>query len=336
MKKILIAGAALTLILTGCSLSELRKTDSVKLTPVQAKTLATTFINDNLMQPGTVATVDQPVLENGLYKVTVKLPGGRSVDAFMTIDGKQFFPQAIDMQKVAETASTTKSNTPTATTDGQAAASNTVKKSAKPVVEAFIMSYCPYGTQIEKGLIPAVKALGNKIDFKIRFVSYAMHGEKEVKENLLQYCIQSVQTAKYLDYLGCFLKDSTQSDACLTSTGIDKAKVDACVAASDKKFDITKNLNDKSTWQGQFPPFNTDKALNEKYGVQGSPTLVINGAQSESGRDSASLLKAMCDAMTKPGKECSVKLSSASPAAGFGSGTDTSGAAAGGCATPTN
>jgi hypothetical protein len=329
MKKILMTGVALSLILTGCSLSSLKKADSKKLNPEQAKTLATDFINKNLMQPGTEATVETPVLEGGLYKVKVGLPGGRSVDAYMTIDGKQFFPQAISMVDFGKDKAAPADEK---ASEDKPAASKPVTKSAKPKVEAFVMSYCPYGTQIEKGLIPAVKALGNAVDFKIKFVSYAMHGEKEVTENLLQYCIQKDDGAKYLDYLSCFLKDSSKTKECLKSAKVNEAKVNACVAATDKKFDITKNLNDKATWQGQFPPFNTDKDLNEKYGVQGSPTLVINGGQSEAGRDSASLLKAMCDAMDKPVKACSTKLSSASPAPGFGEGTDNSGGSgAAGC-----
>lgn len=328
-----MTGVVLSFILTGCSLGDLRKDSASvgkKLSVAQAKEVSTKFINENLMQPGSEAVVETPVIENGLYKVKVSLPGGRSVDAYMTMDGSQFFPQAIDMAKFADE-NAAKTNPEGDKATGDKAPTTKVIKADKPKVEAFVMSYCPYGTQIEKGLIPAVEALGSKVDFKIRFVNYAMHGEKEVKENLLQYCIQSVDNTKFFPYLKCFLKAS-DSASCLASTKVNTAKVDACVKTSDAKFNVTKNLNDKSTWKGQFPSFDTDKAENEKYSVQGSPTLIINGAQSEAGRDSASLLKAICDATNKPGKECQAKLSSAAPAPGFGEGTDTSGgSAAAGC-----
>jgi len=49
------------------------------------------------------------------------------------------------------------------------------------------MSYCPYGTQIEKGILPVINALGNKIKFSLKFVDYAMHGKKEIDENSRQY-----------------------------------------------------------------------------------------------------------------------------------------------------
>jgi hypothetical protein len=319
MKKILMTGIALSIVLTGCSLGSLKKADNQKLTADVAKEKALAFINENLMQPGSEATIDQPVIENGLYKIKVNLPGERSVDAYMTIDGKQFFPQAINMEEFAKQGEETGTE--------QEQADKPVTKSDKPKVEAFVMSHCPYGTQIEKGLLPAVKALGDAVDFKIKFVDYAMHDKKELDEQLAQYCIQSEQNGKFFAYLECFLKDG-QSAACLKSTKVDEGKLKKCVEATDKKYDITKNYNDKSTWKGQFPPFNIDKELNTKYGVQGSPSLVINGTQVNSGRDAASLLKVMCDAMNKPAKGCSEKLSSATPSAGFGEGTDNSGAAA--------
>ncbi len=45
------------------------------------------------------------------------------------------------------------------------------------------MSYCPYGTQAEKGILPVVALLGDKIDFKLRTVHYVLHGDKEDLEN---------------------------------------------------------------------------------------------------------------------------------------------------------
>ena len=73
---------------------------------------------------------------------------------------------------------------------------------------------------------------------------------------------------------------------------------------------------------------------NKQYDVQGSPTLIINGLQVESSRDSASLLKTICGAFNTEPEVCNTaKLSSASPSAGFGDGTDTSGAGTADCAT---
>jgi predicted heme/steroid binding protein len=65
-----------------------------------------------------------------------------------------------------------------------------IPKSDKPIVELFVMSYCPYGTQAEKGIIPVYELLGSKIDSSIKFVHYILHGEKETQENYRQICIR--------------------------------------------------------------------------------------------------------------------------------------------------
>ena len=190
-------------------------------------------------------------------------------------------------------------------------------KKDKPEVELFVMSHCPYGTQIEKGMLPVARLLGDKIDFNIRFCSYAMHGEKELDEQTLQYCIQKEYNDKYLDYLACFLKDD-KTDECLKEVELD-GKLDECIAETDAEFKITEKFNDKSTWSGgRFPLFDIDKELNEKYGVRGSPNLVINGVTAKSGRDPASLLDAICTGFNVKPAECNEELSSANPSAGFG------------------
>jgi hypothetical protein len=205
-----------------------------------------------------------------------------------------------------------------AQTEDQGTATPVVTKSDKPVVELFVMSHCPYGTQIEKGLIPVMTLLGDKIDANIRFVYYSMHGEKEVNEELNQYCIQKEQKAKYLAYLTCFLGEGNGAD-CLTQINVDQKKMNSCVSATDKKFNVLKKFADKNTWlSGKYPLFDVEKDLNEKYGVGGSPTLIINGTEAQVGRDSASLLNAVCAGFNNPPEECATQLSSESPSSGFG------------------
>jgi hypothetical protein len=273
---------------------------------VKASTIA--YLNNLLGSRGQTATVDSITDKGDLYQMKLNI-GGQTFDSYVTKDGRLLFPQALDL--------TQKANAGTAAS-AQAPQQTDVPKTAKPTVELFVMSYCPFGTQAEKGMLPAVRALGDKIDFKVRFVYYAMHGKKEVDENLRQYCIREEQPDKYDAYLACFL-NASDSPGCLASTGVDTKKLDACVAASDTKFDVTKNWNDQSSWlSGQFPLFNTDKDLNTKYSVGGSPTLIINGVQSNAGRDSASYLSAICNAFTDKPSECNTQLSAVSPGPGFG------------------
>ncbi|MBI2124670.1 thioredoxin domain-containing protein, partial [Candidatus Pacearchaeota archaeon] len=188
----------------------------------------------------------------------------------------------------------------TATGDATSQASSSQAiKSAKPKVELFVMTYCPYGTQAEKGLIPALNLLGDKIDAKIRFVHYFMHGDKEEQETYTQLCIREEQSGKYLSYLECFLEDGN-SARCLAEAGIDKTKLNSCTESKAKGY------------------YASDSALSNSYGVQGSPTLIINGQEASSGRSSSALLSAICSAFSNEPEECSEQVSSEDPAPGFG------------------
>ena len=191
-------------------------------------------------------------------------------------------------------------------------------KLAKPEVELFVMSHCPYGTQIEKGIFPVLELLGDKIDYSIKFCTYAMHGKKELDEQILQYCIQKDHKNKYLTYLRCFLKEG-KTDECVEETGLDKVMLNLCIKYTDEQYKVTENFNDKSTWlNGRFPIFDIHKQSNEKYEIRGSPGFVVNGAVAQAGRDPASLLSAICTGFKDKPAECSVQLSTETPSPGFG------------------
>ncbi len=286
---------------------------------------ATKLIEEQLVAPGTKVTVGKITEDSGLYKIELDIEG-QEVTSYMTKDKTKFIPQLIDTKEMEEVAG-----------EGEeqvvAPVAEVTVKSDKPEVELFVMSHCPYGTQAEKGMLPVLDALGDNIDMQFKFVDYAMHGELEVKEQMRQYCIQKNNPNQFGDYLNCFLSGVSGSEeeakACMTKLQINQAITTQCESALDKEHGILALLADKASWvSGQFPQFNIDKADNEKYGVQGSPTLVINGEQIQAGRDSASLLAAICSGFNEQPAACQTELSSVSPAPGFGTGVDESGASA--------
>lgn len=284
-----------------------------KLSPDEAKAKAEAYINTNLVS-GTTATVAEVTDYNSdLYKMSVKV-GDTTIDSYMTKDGKTFFPQGMDTGVAVNNGGTT--NTAAATPVDL----SNITKSDKPDVDVFVMSRCPFGTQIEKGLLPVKKLLGDKANINIKFVNYVMHGVDELKGNMEQYCIDKEDHGKYDDYLGCYLK-SGDIDSCVSSTGVNKKKVDACIASIDKQYKLTESFNDKSKWESSFPPFAIHDKENKQFGVQGSPTFVINGKQVETGRSPEELKTTICAAFNNQPAECKTKLDTATPSAGFGSGT---------------
>lgn len=297
--------------------------------PAMTKTEAEAFINKNFMQGGTGATVTEVTSENGLFKIKLTV-AGQEYTAYLTTDKKTFFPQAInvaDLEKQKTDADAqAKAQEQQAQTD-QAQSIANMTKNDKPQIQLFVMSHCPYGTQMEKGIIPVLKTLGDKVDFKLEFCDYSMHGDKELAEELNQYCISQNQPDKLISYLECFLADETSSAKCVTQVGIDNNKLSACVKATDDKYKITANAKDKSTYKsGTYPAFPIFQADVDKYKIEGSPNLAINGAVVTSARDSESLLKTVCSAFTTAPAECSKALDSTAPSAGFGYNAAASGA----------
>lgn len=239
----------------------------------------------------------QSVSENsGLYEVVI-IYQGNEVPLYLTKDGKNLVQGLTSLDSL------------TAPVQQQIAPPVEMTKSDKPTVNLFVMTHCPYGTQAEKGFISTIKALGDQVDAKIRFVHYTMHGEKEDTETLTQVCIREEQSSKWLDYLECFLEDA-DSARCIDEVNIDEDKLNDCI----------DNGNADEYYA-------EDSTLSEASGVSGSPTLVINGAKVSSGRSSDAFLQTICGAFNiAPGDCTSLNLSTESPSPGFGytaSGSDT-------------
>ncbi len=318
------------------------------------------FINNYLIQGGgkdIKVEIGKISKEDGLIKVNTTLQG-EDKPIYLTPSGSKIAFQVISLDDYKKEIIAQRE------AQKKAAKVSAENKNDKPTVDLFVMSYCPYGTQIEKGILPVLNLLKDKIDSKIRFVDYAMHGQKEIDENLLQYCIQKEEPNKINNYLKCFLENG-DSKKCLKENGLSEdvkknnnydkqtffskittwfkkiftgnkndkmAKIKHCIEQTDKRFKVSENFKDKSTWKGQFPTFDIDKADNAKYGVQGSPTLIINGQKIQpAGRDAKHLLESVCSGFKNPPAECQKELSSKTPSAGFGSGA-TSGGSGGGCA----
>ncbi|MEM2478656.1 MAG: hypothetical protein QXE64_02655 [Candidatus Pacearchaeota archaeon] len=188
-----------------------------------------------------------------------------------------------------------------------------MKAVAGAVMDVFIMSYCPYGLQIVKGLLPVWKAFEDKANITVRFVSYTMHGQKEADENARMACIREEQSNKYMDYLECFV-ESGNAQECLEKVGIDKAKLNSCITERAKSY------------------LAYDAELNERYGVKGSPTVVINGEQVEIWpRSPANIASKLCEYFSEKPQECSMSFSKENPSPGFGSKqTSSSGGSCGG------
>lgn len=175
-----------------------------------------------------------------------------------------------------------------------------------PEFDVFIMSYCPYGLQFIKGLLPVWKEFNDKANINVRFVSYIMHGQKEADENARMICIREEQCEKYIQYLECFVTEGNVEN-CIEKAGIDKSKVDTCIANRAKDY-LAK-----------------DAELNKKYGITGSPVVVINSQEVDVWpRSPANIAKTLCQYFTEKPSECDLEFNNQNPNPGFGFGYSTS------------
>lgn len=269
-------------------------------------------------------TVGDITDQGNLYAVNFTVDGAQGKQdgvLFITKDGKYLVPgEVIDMKALE---------------DAQAEQNKEIPKTDKPNVELFVMSYCPYGLQMEKAFLPVKELLGKVADFKIRFVHYILHGEKEATENTRDYCIQKEEPAKFSDYLTCFIKNGKNSvdntkaaEDCIASGVIDKVKIDKCMTDTTALYKITEALSSGAS----SPEYGVDAVASKEYGVEGSPTLVINGVIVENvARNPEAIKEAVCNAFNDVPDECKTLLSKEGFDAGFGlaaSSADTTGAAA--------
>jgi hypothetical protein len=101
--------------------------------------------------------------------------------------------------------------------------------------------------------------------------------------------------------------------------------MNSCISQTDQTYKITQSYNDKSTWlNGNFPKFDIYTDLNKKYGVEGSPTVVINDLVVNVERSPEKFKEAVCQAFKTPPAECSQKLPEETTSPGFGLNTGSS------------
>jgi len=278
--------------------------------PALAGASAVEYINNNLLQePGVSAELKNVSEIGGIYALSLDIRKGGSVvqstEVYATRDGRRLLlGNLVDITKKQEP----KAPTP-----------ESAQKSGALDVKMFVMAFCPYGKQAENGLGPAARLLG--VDVEPHFVIYpnyrgggpdfciesgkycSMHGVAELNEGIRQLCIYKDSKEKwwtYVDYVNskCSLQniESCWKDAA-NSAGIDASTVESC----------QKN-DGASLAKSEFE-------LNQKLGVQGSPTIFINGQQYGGGRSPDNFKGALCSAFANPPAECGQKLDGAAQAA---------------------
>jgi glutaredoxin len=271
------------------------------------------YVNNNLAQANSPATLTSVTEKNGIYQIAAQYQA-RNVSLYATKDCTLLFTSSYDL-KANLLPKTTTSPTPVPEP----------VKSSRPSTELFVMSFCPYGVQAENAMDPVVSLLGTKANITVRYIATvggttvdsvnSLHGPTEAKEDIRQLCIAKYYPQQLWPYLMDFDKNCQDAsvrqntsvyNSCRANItgklGIDNQKIETCASGSEG-----------------LALLSADEAITKKYGVTGSPTLIINGQRYSGARTPDAFKQFICDRFENPPAECSVNLSAQAAAAGSGS-----------------
>ncbi|MBW2990416.1 hypothetical protein KY348_01790, partial [Candidatus Woesearchaeota archaeon] len=161
----------------------------------------------------------------------------------------------------------------------------------KVKVEFYVMSQCPYGTQVEDAFAPVLESMGEAVDFHLEYIVQepspgqfqALHGEPEVKGNIVQLCAIKYYPEDYLymDFIVCQNKDArnvhTNWESCANENSMDVEKLRTCLEGEEGK-ELLRSSMQRTLVRG----------------ATGSPTIYFNDESYQGQRDSLSFQRAVC------------------------------------------
>ncbi|MGC8651216.1 MAG: DsbA family protein [Minisyncoccia bacterium] len=277
------------------------------------------FINTKLLQ-GQTATLGEVKEVSGVYEFKLKL-GTQEYTSFVTKDGKYLFTSGIDM--------TPSTSTPSTTSAAAAAPKQTCADLAKtetPILEAFVVAKCPFGLQMERILgeivknIPEaakyikVEYMGSIVNGKAQSMHDSAPGGEEATENMRQVCLREEQPNTFWNYVNCHIQKG-EVNPCLTQAEVDVNKLNSCLTDSNKGLAYIKK----------------DFENQDKYGVTGSPTLILNSKTVSEfdfgGRTAEAVKTVLCCGFKNQPSFCSQKLTTEQAATSFSPTYSTGGSA---------
>jgi hypothetical protein len=272
---------------------------NAELGPQAAAEKAISFINENFLSEGNVASLVNVTEEGTVYKIVLDI-GGQEYTSFTSKDGKFIFPEGYPMD--------TQSQEEEETTE--------VAKSDKPVVDLYVMSFCPYGNLAENTMLPVYNLLKDKVAWNMHYIVNAdgdtissLHGQPEVDQDKREACVLKNSGLDNWFKFTTFVNDNCGDDGscweeAATEAGLNKQEISSCVSSNG--LDILKS----------------EATVSSDAGVSGSPTMIINGTKSDAvyqyGKPQ-SYLDAICSAFNAAPGECAQTISDQSDSTASGS-----------------
>lgn len=166
---------------------------------------------------------------------------------------------------------------------------------SKVTLDFHIMSKCPFGVKVLQAITPVIEKMGGAVQFNVHYIGKekdgeltSMHGEQEVKGNIIQLCADEIgDKAAWLEFLKCqnenWRKIPEGWEDCAKTAKLDAAKMKSCVDG-----DQGKNLLKESY------------KVSESKQATGSPTIFLDGEPYRGGRSETSFGRAICAKINDP------------------------------------
>ena len=165
--------------------------------------------------------------------------------------------------------------------------------------------------------MPVANLLKNSIKIEPHYIvsksgeKYAsLHGDQELNQNVRELCVYKYQPDKFWSFLKQVNEDCTAENA------------DSCWKGAASKVGINVNQISNCEKNEKNALLDAEIALTEKYGVEGSPTLLINETTYQGARSEEGYKQAICGAFNQAPQECDIVL---------GETTDQTTTSSGGC-----
>ncbi len=169
---------------------------------------------------------------------------------------------------------------------------NVAKETSSVDVVFYVMSQCPFGTQVEDAFKPVLDKFKDAIKFRLEFIGLkqgdefkSLHGESEVKGDKVQLCAQKYEPERFMEMVTCMnenAKDIPDNwEDC--AKDMDKEKIKACYEGEEGNKLLEESF-----------------AKAQKAKAQGSPTMYFGGEVYHGQRDEDGFTRAICRKIDSP------------------------------------
>jgi 2-hydroxychromene-2-carboxylate isomerase len=164
------------------------------------------------------------------------------------------------------------------------------REERKGRLDLFMMSQCPFSTELVAPLRHFLEHFGNDaktVDLRLQFIGHvtdegldSMHGPDEVAEDLRMVCAQQLYRSrfKYLEYVACRAEEfrSTDWEKCVPK-GMSVGKLRKCAEGDEGRELLAESFE-----------------LADALGIRGSPTWIVNDRYEVDARSAAELKQQFC------------------------------------------